>query len=404
MNAPFLVRLSLLILAGACACAGPRPPEPPCAGAPEVFALRTADGRGELEIEGLVQTVVTVHGSRREPRSDAALKRMRPELAGRFDALRFRLEPKFTEHEVELEEAWLGFDTLGGNGRVMLGRMKVPFNLEEVRSRRHIDFPRFSILNQFAPAEDHGLFLNARSACGRWETGLSLTNGTGASDTDATKDLAGRWMWHPFAKRPGSPWHHLQLGVAATVGSQDTAVGGEAIENALGLPLMTFADGVVLDGTRRRLGWEAAWFRGPWFLQAEALALTQEMSAGGGASEASLGGVYVTVSRVLTGEDKSFAGVRPAAPFDFLDGSGRGAWVLACRVSQLDLDSELDSFATAPGPGRVRTLSVGVNWIPNDHAVLRNALVFSDYENPLAIGGESEDGELAFMLEFQLHF
>ncbi|MDP6539299.1 MAG: porin [Planctomycetota bacterium] len=398
--APQPIALSLVLAAG---CAGPT--RAPATAPPEVFTLRSEDGRGELELEGLVQTVVRAHGAERGPRSDVALKRVRPELAGRFDALRFRLEPKFTEHEVELEEAWLGLDVLGGHGRLMLGRMKVPFNLEEVRSRRHIDFPHFSVLNQFAPAEDHGLFLNAMSRSGRWESGLSLTNGTGTSDTGSAKDLAGRLMWHPFAGEDSSPWRHLQVGLAATIGDQEGAVAGEAVENALGFPVLTFADGVALAGERRRVGLEAAWFQGPWFVQAEALDLTQRMSGDGGSGERALDGAYLTVSRVLTGEDKTFGGVRPAAPFDFRTGGGRGAWVLACRASQVDLGPEWDDLSVSgAGPGQVRTLSLGLNWIPNDHAVVRHALVFSDYDRPVSIGDDAETSEVSLVIEFQLHF
>ena len=410
MNNTLSATLAALAMCAACAGTAAQGTPDGLEAAPRVsteggLSVRSADGRKELVLEGLLQTVVTVTSGERQPGSNVALKRVRPELAGSLDSLRFRLEPNFTEHEVELEEAWLGFDTLGGDARVMLGRMKVPFNLEEVRSRRHIDFPRFSIINQFAPAEDHGLFLNAMSRSGRWEMGLAATNGTGGSDSTSSKDVAARLMWHPFTHAPSSPWHRLQIGLAGTLGTQDEIVGGGSIDNALGQPVLTFAEGVALDGTRSRLGWEGAWFHGPWFVQAEAIALSQEMSADDEPRAVSLTGAYLTVSRALTGEDKTFGGVRPDAPFDFLHGSGRGAWVLACRVSQLDMDGALAAFAEdGPGPGRVRTLSLGLNWIPNEHAVLRNALVFSDYDQALSLDGAEEGSELALLIEFQLHF
>jgi hypothetical protein len=81
------------------------------------------------------------------------LERMRFEFGGKhYD---FSVGPKSTETEVELEKAWIGAD-LGGP-RLMLDRMKEPFSLEEMLPRKHFDFPTFSILNQFVPAEDHGV-------------------------------------------------------------------------------------------------------------------------------------------------------------------------------------------------------------------------------------------------------
>ncbi|MFT5462931.1 MAG: phosphate-selective porin OprO/OprP, partial [Planctomycetota bacterium] len=286
------------------------------------FFLRSEDGSSELNIEGLFQVVAGLYDGDRDPGSDVALKRMRPELSGHVSgALRFKLEPKFTEDEVELEEAWIGFEIAEGNGLVMLGRMKAPFSLEEVRSRRHIDFSNFSVLAQFAPAEDHGVFLNAHTLSGLLEYGLAAYNGTGASDTNSSKDLAGRVMLHPFVADEGSAWENLQVGLAGTIGSQNKDVGGEAIDNALGFGVVTFAPGVELSGQRWRAGLEGAWFRGPWFVQAEALALSQQMSLGPADMDATVRGAYLSVSRVLTGEDKSFRGVSPETPFDPSTGS-----------------------------------------------------------------------------------
>ncbi len=371
------------------------------------FFLRSADGACELRFEGLFQTVFGIFGDERDPSSDVELKRMRPEFSGRLGELEFRLEPKFTEDEVELEEAWLGTRLGTGKNLLLLGRMKAPFNLEEVRSRRHIDFPRFSIVNQLAPAEDHGAFLFGRSAAGVFEYGLAAYNGTGSSDTNSSKDVAARLMVHPFAGRAGSRLENLQFGVAATLGTQEADVGGTEIENETGLPVVRFAPGTELDGERSRAGLEAAWFHGPWFLQSEFIALSQEMASGASRADVALRGGYFTLSRVLTGEARSFGGVAPDEPFRFDTFRGRGAFVLALRLSELDLDQELETPGWVdPGTftGRIRTLSVGLNWIPNRHAIVRNALVLSRYDDVVSLDGGSTDHEEALLVEFQLHF
>lgn len=401
----FLVAL-LPLVPGAAAQEAAVPAEAWRSGYDDGFFLRSADGTAELVLEGLFQTTIGLFDPDREPSSDFAIKRMRPELAGRFGGLRFRLEPKFTEDEVELEEAWVGTDLWGGDGRLLFGRMKAPFSLEEVRSRRHIDFPSFSLLNQFAPAEDHGVFLDTRPDAGLLELGLAAYNGTGGSDTNSSKDLAARVMVHPFHERERSAWRDLQLGLAATVGRQDEGDGGGAIENEAGREVVRFSPDAALDGQRTRLGLEAAWFHGPWFVQAEGMRVSQRMSAGAEEVDAAFDGAYLTVARVLTGEDRSFAGVRPALPFDFADGSGRGAWVLAARASTLSIDRDLagvfvprEEFTAG-----IDSLSVGLNWVPNEHAIVRHTLIWSRYDDEVRLDRGSDDEELAFLIELQLHF
>ena len=167
----------------------------------------SADGRSELVLEGLFQVNGSVVDEGRSPRARLGLQRMRPELAGRFaGSLHFRVEPNFSADEVKLEEAWIGMEILSRHGLLMAGRMKVPFGLEEVRSRRHINFTRFSILNQFSPAEEHGLFLNGKSDSNRWEYGVSATDGLESGDSDTSVNLAARLMLHPSAQATASKW------------------------------------------------------------------------------------------------------------------------------------------------------------------------------------------------------
>lgn len=368
------------------------------------FYVRSDDGRRELVLEGLFQVVFTGYESSRARRADVSLKRFRPELAGKLDWMRFRFEPKFDEEGVELEEAWVGAQM--DNALLQIGRMKVPFGLEEVRSRRFIDFPVFSIVNQFSPAEEHGLFVHGTSSKGTWEYGASLTEGLDEGPDDGV-NLAARAMVHPFREREGSAWRNLQVGAAVTWGEEEASLAGDSVLNAAHLPVVRYADTLALDGDRWRADLEAAWYDGPWMVQGEVLGVSEEMAASGVAGNVSTRGAYVTVSRALTGEDKSFRGVDPAQAFDFGEGAGGGAWVAALRLSQLDLDDDL----AAPGfavPGtftdRIRSASVALNWYPNRHGIVRTALIYSDYGAEVALDGGTADDEVSVLMEVQMHF
>jgi phosphate-selective porin OprO and OprP len=400
----------LLFLAGCAATDSAGPGKVVAASPGEKFRLVSPDGENELELGLLVQVLARLSDEARDPQSDFTLKRARPEISGRLaGGLLFNLEPNFSEDDVsgesvELEEAWIGPELFEGRAKLHLGRMKAPFNLEEVRSRRHIDFPFFSIVNQFAPAEDTGAFLNGKSAGEVWEYGFALYNGTGGSDTNGSKDVAARLMVHPYAGSSGAALENLQLGVAATAGVQDDSLAEEVIQNETHLDLMPYTADARLDGSRERLGLELAWFRGPWFLQSEYLGVSEELSGTAGDEDVLIHGGYVTLSRTLTGEAKSFRGVQPAEPFDFTHGTGRGAWVLAARYSLLNLDDDLETLVE-PGTftDQVQTGSLGLNWIPNAHAILRMSVVGSFYGRDVQLDTGSGDREAALLVEFQLH-
>ena len=403
MSHEVLVPAAAVVLLVGCASSGAAPG----ASAPEKFRLATADGKNELELGALVQVLARLSDDARDPQSEFELKRVRPELSGRVaGALAFNLEPNFSEDDVELEEAWIGPELFDRHATLHLGRMKAPFNLEEVRSRRYIDFPFFSIVNQLAPAEDHGAFLLGTSADERWEYGLALYNGTGGDDTNGSKDVALRGMIHPFAGDEGAPLQNLQIGLAGTAGVQDEDVGDETIDNETQLPVVRFAADARLSGPRERAGLELAWFRGPWFAQAEYLGVAQEMGGAGGHEDVLLHGGYLTLARVLTGEAKSFGAVLPDEPFDFASGTGRGAWVVAVRYSILNIDDDLEAGLVVPGTftDQIQTGSVALNWIPNAHAIVRTAVVGSFYEGDVQLDTGSGDREAALLVEFQLHF
>jgi len=397
---------SATLALAACACRAASPVPAPADGEDE-FRFASADGKNRLQLGGLIQVLGRVSDDARDPQADFTLKRARPEISGALaGGLEFNLEPKFSADEVELEEAWIGPRLFGGDAVLHIGRMKAPFNLEEVRSRRHIDFPFFSIVNQLAPAEDHGLFLYGEDG-GVWEYGAAVYNGTGGADTNGSKDFALRLMAHPFAGETASVLENLQVGVAGTAGVEDEGLDGEAIENETGLVVLPYAADARLDGSRERLGLELAWFRGPWFLQSEYMGLRQEMSSGTGDEDVLYHGGYVTLSHVLTGEAKSFGGVAPTEPYDFATGSGRGAWVVAARFSVLYLDDALDAAGlVVPGSftEKIRTGSVGLNWIPNTHAIVRTAVVGTFYEGDVRLDTGSGDREAALLVELQLHF
>lgn len=97
-------------------------------------------------------------------------------------------------------------------------------------------------------------------------------------------------------------------------------------------------------------------------------------------------GWSLTTSYLLTGEEASFKGVKPAKNFDPAKG-GSSVWEVKARASSLDIDKHAsdsrgvlggtDSFAQATRSVQgADNWAVGVNWYPNS-----NLRISLDYEN-----------------------
>ena len=52
----------------------------------------------------------------------------------------------------------------------------------------------------------------------------------------------------------------------------------------------------------------------------------------------------------------------------------------------------------------IRSASLGLNWVLNEHVIVRHAYVHGFYSDDVLLGGRAVDNEGALMVEWQLHF
>jgi phosphate-selective porin OprO and OprP len=110
-------------------------------------------------------------------------------------------------------------------------------------------------------------------------------------------------------------------------------------------------------------------------------------------------GTYVQASYFLTGEHRPynskyrlFSRVRPKENYTGRDGGGRGAWQVALRYSELDLD---DALAGVMG-GQQSSTTLGINWHLNSYSRVMLNQTFSELETV----GDSESISLRFQVDF----
>ena len=149
-------------------------------------------------------------------------------------------------------------------------------------------------------------------------------------------------------------------------------------------PVPAFADtgSFAADGLSI-LGGEVAYALGPVLFRGEVIAADVRTPSG----RASLGGWYAETSWAVTGEARGynrligvFKGLEPATA---VGAGGTGAIELAARY---------DTVTLTDGPvtgGRLRNVTLGVNWVPVQRLKIQTNVVFSGLDESPADGGES---------------
>jgi phosphate-selective porin OprO/OprP len=135
------------------------------------------------------------------------------------------------------------------------------------------------------------------------------------------------------------------------------------------LTAFTYAATAVADGERIRIAPQAYGYKGAFGTTVEYVKNTQVIRRTTVKSRVTHEAWQVNASYVLTGEETSYRGVKPANNFDPKNG-GWGAWEIAGRFQRLDLDPDVYSLLLASAHTaiqRATAWSAGVNWYLNRH-------------------------------------
>ena len=216
-------------------------------------------------------------------------------------------------------------------------------------------------------------------------TGLGNSVGTSQTFGDQL-GLVGRAVVTPFH---GSDWR-VNLGVHGSYVLQPSNTSGPGTNGVTPVSGMAVrlrdTQELRVDGTQLidtgsiparnagTIGGEIAVQKGPLFAQSEIESV--HVSRADGQASPTFGGWYVEGGWMLTGESRAynassaaFDGPAVAHPFSLND-HGFGAWELALRYSEADLNFHAGPLGAAPAADAIRggdsqIWSVGLNWYPN---------------------------------------
>ncbi|MDT8319141.1 MAG: porin [Xanthomonadales bacterium] len=357
--------------------------------------VSSADGQDGLRLRGYLQTDSRTFISDDENLGvDTFLvRRARPILEGHVGDFNFRLMYDLAQSDSSraLFDAYAEYRP-GKAFALRAGKFKVPFGLDRLRSANDIAFVERSMPNNLAPNRDVGLMAYGTFLPGfSWELGLFngvQDLGNVSSNADDELEWAARLFAHPFAGS-GSALEGLGLGVAATWGEKDGSPASRQVgdyRSPSQVRVFRYRSGTHADGDHWRIGPQGYFYAGPFGMQAEYAVSSQQVRNGDQRAEIENSAWEVQFRYVMTGEDAAHKGW-PAATNAFNPRDGHwGAWEIAAKVGQLDIDAAAFPWFADPAAAVARADNYGLAL----HGYLTdNVKVIVDYEHTRFDGGAS---------------
>jgi phosphate-selective porin OprO/OprP len=406
------------------------------------FGFKSPDGAYEIKLRGLLQADARLFGAgikgQHAYTGDAAtqqsqdginthraadnflVRRARPIIEGTLgETYGFRITPDFGSNNSTLVDAYIDAN-YSPYAKVRVGKFTPPLSIERLQSSADTKFNELGLSSNFLPSRDIGVQLSGDVFNKTLNYAIGYFNGAndganGDSDANTDKELVARVFAQPFTNTPGF-FQGLGFGVGISTGDANGINGNSTLatyrssgqENIFSYRSDSSTSNTVLaNGTRTRLVPQFSYYNGGLGVTGEYVNEKLDTKRVFGTAqnqfreeELSNQGWSLTASYLLTGEEASFKGVKPARNFDPANG-GWGAWEVKARAGALDIDKSAfydskavlggtDSFAQATRSVQgANNWGVGVNWYPNSN--LRVSLDYEDTTFDWGGGGTSRD-------------
>jgi len=397
------------------------------AGFKKHFYVKSADDMFKLQFFGRVQTdfrfyeggnVEPVWGG--DPHDTIQIRRVRMGMDGHVFGKphRFKAQIDFTHDEVHVRDGYMELAYVPWL-KVRFGHFKTPFSREQLISSKYIWFVERNIAtDNLSPERDYGVMAHGDLFDGHMQYATAIVQGAdsdGGDDNDAF-DWAYRVNVKPF-KKSGNEWlEGLEFGHGLVTGNQPR---GNSLRGRTAGDL-DFFPRIQRHGTRTRVGVDGAWYKGSFGLQWELLHVDEHRPTiqwDGVGPPQKLGSIqhtgwYVQTAYLLTGEKKSAKHVKPKHNFDPIKG-GWGAWEIACRIGQLEEQSNHPMFSRTYFDDwgnpytewykhqQCTAFTMGVNWYLNPRVVFKVNWIHNMFDE--ALEGKSSDVD-SVLGRFQIYW
>jgi phosphate-selective porin OprO/OprP len=272
----------------------------------------------------------------------------------------YKLQYEFNGEGAEgFQDAYLGYDGWDGNAALRIGQMIEAGSLEDTSSSKYMTFMERGLpVLAFSPATRR---IGVRADThGEWWHAAGGVFGGNAADDEAEDDTVGGSV-----RMTCAPWretgHVVHLGASGQyrVPRDDTLRFRSRPESHVDDTRLVDTGSMSNLNAYVTAGLEAALVHGPLSLQGEYIGVEVDRDDG---ESLFLDGFYVYASWLITGESRpydatsgEFARLKPTQS---VGEGGIGAWEVAVRYSELDLNDEIRG-------GRERNVTAGLNWYVN---------------------------------------
>jgi phosphate-selective porin OprO/OprP len=297
-------------------------------------------------------------------------RRARLYISGKiYDNYEFKAQYDFAGGDADFKDVWLAHNNVPVLGQIKVGHFKEPMGLEVLTSSKDTTFMERALPSVFTSERSTGIGMS-RSFLGK-RMGIAAgafyeADGYGDAEEADGHNFTGRVHGRPYLSEDGSKYVHL--GASASHRTFDDTL------RIRQRPENHFTDRLVNTGTFAAddalvIGAEAAVVSGPFSAQGEYFHM--DIDGGSGMSDADFSGYYVQGSWFLTGEHRRykegsgvFDKIKPKKNFNGFGKGGAGAWELAARFSNIDLN---DGGITG---GEEDNVTLGLNWYLNPNLKL----------------------------------
>ncbi|MCC6598753.1 MAG: TMF family protein [Alphaproteobacteria bacterium] len=348
--------------------------------------FESADGQYSFQPTGRMHLDFThFEDDKRDNPDGANLRRARLGAKGDIgEDLNYKIELDFGGESTNLKDAYLAYTGLGF-ADIVLGNAKPPMGMEQATSSNYITMiERSPVTNAFTRGEILGGALKGGGE--NWSLAGGVYNEDAGVNTSDDEGVSAE-MRGSVDLLPGDNVLHVGLGGSLrtpNATSESVSLGGKPAGTGSNL----ISTGTIANvDSSRVLGVELAGAFGPFSVQGEYMNYAIDRDSG---SDPEFDGWYAQASYLLTGESRPYKGstgtfgrVKPARPFSLKNGTP-GAWEVAARVDQLDLN---DAGAGVAG-GKMTDWTLGVNWYMTDNVRMMLDYVSVDTDDNAVIAND----------------
>lgn len=313
-------------------------------------------------------------------------RRVRPLVEGSLARrVEFRFMPDFGEGNTVIQESYAEWAPAAYSA-FRIGKFKSPVGLEVLRTDRVLTFPERSLASGFAPIRDLGAQVGGffRHGAVEYEAGAFAGTEDGSNakfEWQGLNEAAARLFLIPFRRSNNESINQLGFGMAGSLGNNHAVL--PTFKTIGQQTFFKYAPKVATVGAHERLAPQAYYFRGPLGIMGEYIRSDETAELLDKRREMSNRGWQIAGSYVLTGENNSYDGVRPARGFDPLHPlQHAGAWEIAIRHSEARMDKAAFPLYADPTQSAQTAFEtvIGTTWYINRYVKLMSHFANTSFQ------------------------